>query len=108
MFLQAAEQQFKLPAGSLAEAAGIGAPARRHLEELLCGLLLTVPEVRARLRSCSLPVADPQVRAIAESALQGKPRTGHLYREAGRLAQLVGGFGRRMLRFAAGPTSEQK
>ncbi len=108
VFLQAAEQQFRLPAGSLTEAAGIGAPARRHLEELLCGLLLTVPEVRARLRSCSLPVADPQVRAIAESALQGKPRTGHLYREAGRLAQLVGGFGRRLLRLPAGPTSEQK
>ena len=48
------------------EAVGIGTAARRQLEDLLCGLLLTMPEVRARLQTYTLPFSQP--------ALQTSPR----------------------------------
>lgn len=87
--VQEAEHQFHLPPGSVMEAAGIGAVARRHLEDLLCGLLLTVPEVRARLQTHTLPFSQPALREIATSALRQKSCPQHLAVEARRLASLV-------------------
>lgn len=86
---QRAEATLGLPAGSLTEAAGIGHAARQRLEEILCGLLLTVPEVRARLRTVSLPLRNPQLRALAARALHGESLTGQLTAVAERLAQMV-------------------
>jgi DNA primase len=88
-FLQHAEAALCLPAGSLTEAAGIGHAARQRLEEILCGLLLTVPDVRARLRTVSLPLRDPQLRALAARALHGESLTGRLTTVGERLAQMV-------------------
>jgi len=85
-----AEQQFRLPPGSVMEAAGIGTAARRQLEDLLCGLLLTVPEVRARLQTHTLPFSQPALREIATSALRQTPYPRHLTAEVRRLASLVG------------------
>ena len=69
-FLQQAEEVFGFPSGSLIEAAGIGRAARQRLEEMLCDLLQTIPAVRQRLRAVSLPITDPQLRAIATRVLQ--------------------------------------
>ncbi len=85
-----AEHQFRLPPGSVMEAAGIGAAARQQLEDLLCGLLLTVPEVRARLQTHTLPFSRPALREIATHARRQTPYPQHLTAEARRLASLVG------------------
>jgi DNA primase len=69
-FLQQAEEMFGFPSGSVIEAAGIGRAARQRLEKILCDLLLTIPAVRQRLRGGSLPITDPQLRAIATRVLQ--------------------------------------
>jgi DNA primase len=84
-----AEHQFHLPPGSVMEAAGISAVARQQLEDLLCGLLLTVPEVRARLQTHTLPFSQPALREIATSALRQTPYPQHLTAEVRRLASLV-------------------
>jgi DNA primase len=88
-FLQQAEERLRLPAGSLTEAAGIGHAARRQLEELLCGLLLTVPEVRERLRGVLLPLRNPHLRVLAAHALRNEPIRGDQATEAARLANMV-------------------
>ena len=85
-----AERQFRLPPGSLMEAAGMGAAARQQLEDLLCGLLLTVPEVRARLQTHTLPFSQPALREIAAAALRQHACPPPLTAEARRLASLVG------------------
>jgi DNA primase len=90
-FLQLAEATLCLPAGSLTETAGIGHAARQRLEELFCGLLLTVPEVRERLRGVSLPLRNPHLRALAARALRNEPITGEGAAEAKRLATAVRG-----------------
>lgn len=87
--LQEAEHQFRVPAGSLMAAAGIGTAARQQLEELLCGLLLTVPDVRVRLRNHTLPFSQPSLREIATHVLRQKSCPQHLTGEAERLASLV-------------------
>ena len=71
--LHEAERVLALPAGSLVEAAHMGEHGRRELEGMLCGLLLTVPAVRAQLRGKRLPLSDPALHALAEQVLQGRP-----------------------------------
>ncbi len=90
-FLQHAEATLHLPSGSLTEAAGIGHATRQQLEELLCGLLLTVPEVRERLRGISLPLRNPRLRVLATRVLQNESITGQRAAEAERLATAVRG-----------------
>lgn len=85
-----AEHQFRLPSGSLMEAAGMGMAARQQLEDLLCGLLLTVPEVRVRLQTHMLPFSQPALREIATAALGQHTCPPHRTAEARRLASLVG------------------
>jgi len=69
-FLQQAEAQLQLPAGSLSEVLGIGDTARQRLEELVSELVLTIPEVRAHLRGVMLPLRNPHLRAVVSRALQ--------------------------------------
>jgi len=69
-FLQNAEARLQLPAGSLSEVLGIGHTARRRLEELLAELVLTIPEVRSRLRGVTLPIRNPQLRALVIHTLR--------------------------------------
>jgi hypothetical protein len=82
------------------EAAGMGAAARQQLEDLLCGLLLTVPEVRARLRTHTLPFSQPALREIAAAALRQHVCPPPLTAEARRLASLVGRSDDRLTRYA--------
>lgn len=87
--VQEAEQQFRLPPGSVMEAAGIGTAARQQLEDLLCGLFLTMPEVRARLQAHPLPFSQPALREIATYVRRQTPYPQHLTAEARRLVSLV-------------------
>jgi DNA primase len=69
-FLQRAETHLQFPAGSLSEVLGLGHAARCRLEELLSELVLTIPEVRARLRGVTLPLRDPQLREVVARTLR--------------------------------------
>jgi DNA primase catalytic core len=84
------EHHFRLPPGTLTEAAGMGTAARQQLEDLLCGLLLTVPEVRTRLQRHRLPFSQPALREIAAAALRQRSCPPPLTAEAQRVASLVG------------------
>jgi hypothetical protein len=70
IFLQQAETRLQFPSGSLSEVLGLGHAARYRLEELLSELVLTIPEVRTRLRGVTLPLRDPQLRAVVDRALR--------------------------------------
>ena len=69
-FLQQAETCLQFPSGSLSEVLGLGHAARYRLEEILAELVLTMPEVRARLRGVTLPLRDPQLRAVVTRTLR--------------------------------------
>lgn len=73
LFLQQAEAQLQLPAGSLSEVLGIGDTARQQLEEILSELVLTVPEVRTHLQGVMLPLRNGQLRAVVRRVLQQEP-----------------------------------
>jgi DNA primase len=75
-FLQNAEAKLQLPAGILSEVLGLGDTARHRLEELLSELVLTIPEVRSRLRGVTLPLRNPQLRALVTCTLRHEPLTG--------------------------------
>jgi len=72
-FLQHAETRLQFPAGSLSEVLGLGHAARYRLEEVLSELVLTMPEVRARLRGVRLPLRDPRLRALVARSLRHEP-----------------------------------
>lgn len=69
-FLQRAETHLQFPVESLSEVFGLGHAARHRLEEILAELVLTMPEVQARLRGVTLPLRDPQLRAVVARALR--------------------------------------
>ncbi len=69
-FLQQAETCLRFPPGSLSELLGLGQAARQQLEEIIAELVLTIPEVQARLRGVTLPLRDSRLRAVVARALQ--------------------------------------
>lgn len=69
-FLQQAETWLRFPPGSLSEMLGLGQAARHRLEELVAELVLTIPEVHARLRGVTLPLRDPRLREVVARALR--------------------------------------
>lgn len=69
-FLRQAETCLQFPTGSLSELLGLGQAARHRLEEIVAELVLTIPEVQARLRGVTLPLRDPRLRAVVARALR--------------------------------------
>jgi hypothetical protein len=68
-FLRQAETYLQFPAGSLSELMGLGQAARHRLEEIVAELVLTIPEVQARLRGMMLPLRDPRLREVVARVL---------------------------------------
>lgn len=69
-FLRQAETCLRFAPGSLSEMLGLGQAARQRLEEIVAELVLTIPEVQARLRGVTLPLRDPRLRAVVDHALR--------------------------------------
>ncbi|NOT56412.1 MAG: DNA primase [Deltaproteobacteria bacterium] len=81
-FLQQAETYLQFPPGSLSEVMGLGHAARHRLEEILVELVLTIPEVRERLRGVTLPLRDPRLREVVARALRESEADERLERRA--------------------------
>lgn len=89
-FLQQAETCLQFPPGSLSEVMGLGHASRHRLEEIVAELVLTIPEVQARLRGVTVPLRDPRLRAVVARAPRGVLRPACRSRSPSRADRDVG------------------